>query len=129
METKTCGRCKQIKPLIEFYKSKRDGYRSRCKPCHNLDVKEYYKRPGARRRQKIYQDEYRKRSYVKAKIYARNCTTVAIKMGRICRGSCAVCGKEQGQVHHLDYNEPLMIVWLCPNCHRRLHKQLSLLGG
>lgn len=141
MDTKVCGRCKLEKPLTEFYLHKRDGHRSRCKPCHSLDMGEYYKRPEVKERRNAWMRKYtkeyfsrpevrtrlkayRERSYVKAKNYARNCINAAIRLGKICREPCAVCGKEQGQAHHLDYNEPLMIVWLCSNCHRRLHKQL-----
>jgi len=40
---KICSKCKQERPVSEFYKSKRDGYRSRCKPCHREDRIEFEK--------------------------------------------------------------------------------------
>lgn len=27
------------------------------------------------------------------------------------------------QAHHVDYDNPLMIVWLCIKCHRKVHKK------
>ena len=42
--TKICNACRTIKYVTEFYKdkSKRDGYHSQCKNCHNNRQKEYY---------------------------------------------------------------------------------------
>lgn len=34
---KICSKCKVEKILDEFHKSKRDGYRSRCKKCKKED--------------------------------------------------------------------------------------------
>lgn len=40
-----CTKCKEIKPLTEFYKEKRRpvGFQSICKKCHSLRSKQYYK--------------------------------------------------------------------------------------
>ena len=150
MRTKICGRCKQEKPLTEFYKSKRDGYRSRCKPCCSLDVGEYYKRPevkerhnawarqyykeyfdrpGARIRLKTYMREYM-REYsklpdVKLKIYARNYTNNLIVEGEIRREPCVMCANDRAEAHHLDYKRPWIIMWLCRDCHPKVHKLLE----
>lgn len=37
METKTCGKCHETKPLREFHKArdKPDGYRDHCKSCRS----------------------------------------------------------------------------------------------
>ena len=36
---------------------------------------------------------------------------------------CSKCGKA-GNVdgHHPDYSQKLLVVWLCPQCHKNLHK-------
>ena len=150
MDTKICGRCKQEKPLTEFYKSKRDGYRSRCIPCDKMEVKEYYNRPdvreryivratrykkesldkpGARTRLKAYMREYarkyRKLPEVKLKIYARNYTNSAIKSGKIKREPCVMCAKDKAEAHHLDYKRPWILMWLCRDCHTKVHKLLE----
>jgi hypothetical protein len=42
LEEKKCGKCRQIKPILDFHKSTRkdrinsDGYRAICKDCRNL---------------------------------------------------------------------------------------------
>ena len=64
MKTKVCGKCGQEKPVSEFYKSKRDGYRSRCKECHKKDCREYAKTGYYTR----YQRKYSKRVYVKERM-------------------------------------------------------------
>lgn len=150
MDTKICGKCKQRKLLSEFYKSKRDGYRSRCKLCHKMDVKEYFNRadikerkkarwkiykkeylnrPGAKGRLKVYMKEYtrgyRKRPDGLLKIWARNYTNRAIKSGDIKREPCVICGKGQTEAHHLDYGQPWIIMWLCCDCHSKVHKKLK----
>lgn len=60
METKTCSRCNQERPIDQFNKNKRykDGYLSWCKPC----MKEYQSKwypENAERISKKYADKYR----------------------------------------------------------------------
>ncbi len=141
METKQCGKCKIEKPVCEFYKCKRDGYRSRCKSCHRLDLKlfgltgywkryqrEYYQRPEVKEGIRKRKNEYRKLPRVRIKNLARYYTRHEIRAGRINREACAMCDKEQSEAHHLDYNQPLMIVWLCVDCHRAVHYKESYQG-
>lgn len=130
METKVCGKCKQEKPISEFYKHKRDGYQSQCKTCRKEVQREYAKTGYFTRYQSQYEQkpkvkkriaEYRKKPRVKIKNMARWYTNHEIRAGRINREPCAMCNKEQAEAHHLDYNQPLLIVWLCPDCHRKVH--------
>ncbi len=134
MEAKVCGKCKQGKPISEFYKNKRDGYQSRCKTCCKEDSreyaktgywskyqKEYYQKPEVKARLKMQKAKYRQRPDIRIKNMARWYTNHQIRGGYINREPCALCGKEQGEAHHLDYNQPLLIVWLCPSCHRNVH--------
>lgn len=140
MNTKRCSKCKQEKPVSEFFKNKsrKDGYRARCKLCHREDCRDYAKtgyyrrynreyerRPEVKERRKVTKAVYRNRPDVKIKNMARWYTNHEIQAGRIKREPCAFCGKEQSEVHHPDYNEPLLIVWLCADCHRRIHNTLK----
>ena len=45
METKKCTKCGEVKPLGEYFKSKRykDGFYGHCKQCHNKAAERYRK--------------------------------------------------------------------------------------
>jgi len=126
MISKICSKCKQEKPLSEFYKHNRDGYRARCKDCSKEDFNEYNKKTGYANR---YMREHSQRPAVKIKNIARWFTRDKVRRGKLTKEPCAFCGKEQVQAHHIDYREPLIIVWLCPDCHRELHQKLKYKGG
>ena len=52
---KPCSRCKEMKPLDEFYKQKK-GYQSMCKACNSKSCEEYDKRniDATRKRKREY---------------------------------------------------------------------------
>ena len=125
MTKKICGLCKQEKPVSEFYTSRRCGYQWKCKPCHlggnKGYLKEYFSRPEIKERANVLHKEYRKRPDVSVKDFARQCLANEIRARRINREPCVMCGAKQSHGHHEDYNQPLLIVWLCATCHRQLH--------
>ena len=40
-------------------------------------------------------------------------TRKAIQRGLLIKMSCEVCGEQKVHAHHLDYNDPLNVKWLC----------------
>jgi len=52
---------------------------------------------------------------------ARSYTHVYVKRGKIAKKACNICGELDVQAHHLDYNNPLNILWLCPLHHKLIH--------
>lgn len=42
--------------------------------------------------------------------------------------NCSKCGKPHPKVHghHSDYSKPLDVIWLCPSCHMKLHRELRI---
>lgn len=50
----------------------------------------------------------------------------AIRDGKIKRQPCQICGK-LAEVHHIDYNNPLNIVWLCRKHHWQIYENPELL--
>lgn len=148
METKICGKCKQGKPLNEFYINRRDGYQSYCKECKKIGDRKYNKQPKRREFNKQcyeklkndgYFNEYQQKPEVKkrnaeqmkkysqdprlrirflARWFARRMT----ENGTIKQEPCAICGEKISQRHHPDYTKPLLIIWLCADCHNKIPK-------
>lgn len=58
------------------------------------------------------------------KLKARRAVAYAVKMGKLKKPSeCECCGSEKRlEGHHIDYNQPLEVEWLCRKCHMLLHK-------
>ncbi len=83
--------------------------------------KEYLQRPGKREQRNEAKRLYMQRPEVRIKNFARWYTNHQIEKGNLKREPCAFCGAEYGEAHHLDYNQPLLVVWLCSNCHREVH--------
>lgn len=59
------------------------------------------------------------------KVKARYLLNLVVRGGVIARGCCRDCGSPDTHGHHVDYSEPLAVVWLCPIHHKREH-QLGL---
>ena len=139
---KKCFKCKQIKNLELFYKHSgmSDGHLGKCKYCTKKDVKERYYNPESRKKiiayeKKRFQSPERKK---KIKIYqekrmlkfpgkykAYNKTRYAIRVGRLIKEGCEICGDNKSQAHHKDYRKPLDVMWLCRKHHLEQHDKLS----
>jgi hypothetical protein len=56
---------------------------------------------------------------------ARDAVRRAVKSGKIikptCCESCGEASKVEGH-HYAGYNNPLLVKWLCPKCHRQAEK-------
>ena len=143
-QMKTCSKCNQDKPLIEFYTTSitEDGLQYLCKSC----VADYYqtnktricKRMREYRKTRVGIVETRKRymgtergkelSRLASKKYrlkhpdrceARKIVRRAIDSGELVRPTiCPSCDTETFiESHHPDYSKPLEIEWLCNKCH------------
>jgi hypothetical protein len=68
-------------------------------------------------------EEFRKwRGKNPEKYKAQQIVNTQIKLGKIERSFCKVCGKTCNiQAHHPDYSKPLKIIWLCPIHHKQEH--------
>lgn len=51
------------------------------------------------------------------KANARAIAKYYVKIGRIERKACEVCGAFDSQIHHEDYAKPLDVKWLCRRHH------------
>ena len=52
---------------------------------------------------------------------AQSAVAYALRVGRLLRGVCEVCGAEKVHAHHDDYSKPLEVRWLCPKHHAANH--------
>ena len=52
----------------------------------------------------------------KARYTLRN----AVRLGKVTKGCCEVCGSQKVESHHDDYSKPLEIRWFCWLHHREL---------
>jgi len=61
---------------------------------------------------------------IKIKTKAHNTMNYAIRVGKLRRGACDVCGStERIEGHHEDYSKPLNVSWLCKKHHAVLHRK------
>lgn len=94
-----CPRCRAVS------KAPNRGY---CRPCHNIMNRTCPSR-------KIRSAETKKRH--NARCYLR----IYVKRGLIQKGPCETCGCADVQGHHVDYNKPLEVRWLCRTHHLAEH--------
>ena len=135
---KICFKCNQEKPLSEFYRHPRmaDGHLNKCKDCtkhdvarhreDNIDAIREYDRQRGRTAERIALNTARTARYRKDhpdRYAAHRQAGRAAAIGRIAKATtCEVCGNGgRLEKHHPNYDEPLLVVFLCPACHRGVH--------
>ena len=55
----------------------------------------------------------------------RSYANVYLKRGKLKREPCLHCGTKASQMHHPDYDQPLLVQWLCRPCNLVLHRTAS----
>jgi len=145
---KTCSKCKESKPLSEFYKCGA-GLRCWCKDC----VKQYYRqhrevanacsrryrqghpqvyRAASRRFRAAHPEECRARieNWYRNNPGAEQAHQVlnkAVQAGKVQKPDhCAICGVSLParllQGHHASYDKSLNVLWCCGRCHKEIHR-------
>ena len=146
-----CGLAKDVSEF-HVCRSKPDGLASNCKVCrqeicgryrsenrerlreynrqYRIDNREetleysrwYRKTPKGREVHRQSTAKYQKSNPEKAA--AHTAVHRAIRRGELRREACAKCGSTNLlEAHHPDYSEQLNVVWLCMDCHKRLHNE------
>jgi hypothetical protein len=49
----------------------------------------------------------------------------AVAEGEFYRQPCEICGAEPAEAHHIDYTDPLRVMWLCHRHHMQTHSQFG----
>lgn len=132
MASKHCTECGEEKPLDQFHRNHRmkDGHINQCKACRRPRNREWN-----RQNKEAFEaacKRYRIRHLGKAQ--ARWAVGRALRDGKLHKPeSCEGCGKQtpsrQLHGHHADYDKPLEVEWLCPECHGAKHAEEANLRG
>jgi hypothetical protein len=128
---KVCNHCGSTLEISCFNK-RENGYRGECKKCSkeyvrnsvlkNIDYYRAYKRVYRKRNRENITEEHRKwLSNNPTKKYAHYRIMHELRMGRMKKLPCKLCGDINSHGHHPDYSKPLEVVWLCPKHHADLH--------
>jgi DNA repair exonuclease SbcCD ATPase subunit len=138
--TRICKKCGIEKPIDQYFRNKAmihsGGRLLSCKSCVAKTQREYDRTPRAKElsKERMKKSKFkiksarslkRQRAKYPEKYHARNLLYSALKLGKINREPCSVCGNPKSEAHHQDYNEPLKVMWLCFEHHRELHKQAA----
>lgn len=145
MMDRACRQCGTTKPLTDFniHKTSVGGRRWVCKVCRSKERAACRANPEARQKERKLRSQWYEQggreivrkhteNFRRRTGYpgwsdpvaqrARNLTQAAIRRGRIQRKPCECCGGEtQVEAHHDDYTQPLVVRWLCNQCHRDWH--------
>lgn len=129
----TCNKCHETKSQDEFYPRNRV-----CKECTKARVAEYQRGIGkqvANKAKRKYDltDKGKaalaraKGNYLNSHRDRQRCRWAvkrAVKAGRLVRPQlCELCScKCRLHAHHPDYGKPLLVEWLCSDCHVQWHK-------
>lgn len=81
----------------------------------------YYRNWSKENKEKINEKNKKWREQNKEKRNANSKLRYAINTGKIMRpNNCSECNKKcKPDGHHLDYNKPLDVLWICSACHSR----------
>ena len=118
-ESYECRLCLEIKPLNQFAKSAQysSGFERRCLACRAKWQIEYHKTSSGKSQHSLATKAVGQKYPERIKAYYR--VHKALKDGSLLKQPCVNCGSDESQAIHLNYHEPLNIMWLCPLCRHR----------
>lgn len=119
---KYCNGCKKEKQLEEFSNdlSAKSGKYTLCKECKNERAKKFSKKYHTLNVNRRNREKY------KLHIKATKKLNQAKATGKIIAKRCFLCNKTKTDAHHLDYNYPLKVIWLCRQHHSDVHQGQTL---
>lgn len=98
----------------EYREKNRDKINDRIKRWRDRNI------TTQREKQNLYAKtkamEYSGRNNVRQK------TRRAVAKGTLKKEPCENCGNPKAEIHHYDYNKPMLVSWLCKKCHAEWHR-------
>lgn len=100
-----------------------------CRKCNTERAKKY--RATENGKKVFYKAVYRSIKKHQGKQNARYLLNRMVKEGKIERPKiCSCCAKRKRvEGHHEDYTKPLIVVWVCRQCHFDIHKKEDRVVG
>jgi hypothetical protein len=80
---------------------------------------EHNPKPDSKKARHARQARWRERNQLA--VWAQAGLRSALKRGLIERQPCAVCGAQEAEAHHDNFDAPIDVQWLCRAHHKRLH--------
>lgn len=131
---KRCSNCGAEKPLDQFQvrKASKDGRTASCKEClkerdrarnsaeHRVAARKQYAQGKGKQVCNACKIRYIEKNPKKRSVHIK--TGNAIRDGKLLKQPCEVCGSEDVQAHHCDYDKPFEVMWLCPIHHEEWHR-------
>ena len=111
-ECGACRKCKHRAYMQNYYASNREHILNQIKNRRSTGQMATYER-----------ERYANDAEFNKRKKARNAILIRLKRGTLERGCCEVCGEANAEAHHVDYNRPLDVRWLCTTHHLAVHKQ------
>lgn len=90
-------------------------------------LKKYREQLSPEKKKEYYERYYQAH---KEEIQARWTVCNKIRQGKLIKpDQCVVCWNKHKSrdihAHHIDYKKPLEVLWLCKECHKKLHNQMK----
>lgn len=127
-----CSKCKAAIAPTAHQISKSDFI---CLPCNRirqaewrLKRKELGSPVASTKMPTDYWANYRSQPLEARKRKIRRLTRAALLRGEIDRQPCRDCGSTDSEAHHVTYDTPFNIVWLCRPHHHAEHRALRAKG-
>ena len=124
----TCINCELTAPKSSFTATLDGYFRNICRACERaqdtIRQRDRYQKQGnpLKWSASLRAAQKRNRAKTKHQDKARQSTKRAMAKGLIKKLPCAICKNSNSVIHHLDYNDPLNIMWLCPRHHLAWHR-------
>jgi len=121
MTKQLCRHCKKNEGTICDSQNKKYGKKYyTCRDCNSKRARKYRETESGKT---VYR-EIMRRQYVKNhdKVIARVLLNQALKIGKVVKPKkCEDCQKRKKlEGHHEDYNKPLVVKWVCRDCHVKI---------
>lgn len=134
---KRCSVCGRVFPVTAYnaLSCQKDGLATACRVCRRARQR---KRPisedGLRKQRERLRKPAREQKSSpegRRRIAARKRARNAIRSGKLIRpDSCSSCGKRgKPEPHHVDYDKPFDVEWLCGECHSVRHGESRVNPG